>query len=153
MEQQIMYIFNIFHMYFSFFVLNSTVFLLDGKGHSNVKHVVVAVQSLSRVRLFAAPWTAAPQAPPALNLSSSLLHTISPLSLPSTSSTFNFINSISDSVVSDCEPMDVARQAPLSMGFSGPGCWSGLPFPPPGDLPNPEIKPRSPTLQADSFTN
>ena len=66
MEQQIMYIFNIFHVYFSFFLLNSTVFLLDGKGHRNVKYVsvVVAVQSLSRVGLFAAPWTAAPQAPP-----------------------------------------------------------------------------------------
>ena len=50
-------------------------------------------------------------------------------------------------------PRTVACQAPLSMGFLRPRCWSGFPFPPPGDLPNPEIKPRSPTLQADSFIN
>ena len=43
-----------------------------------------------------------------------------------------------------------ARQAPLSMGFSRQEYWSGLPCPPPGDLPNPGIEPRSPTLQADS---
>ena len=36
------------------------------------------------------------------------------------------------------------------MEFSRPECWSGQPFPSPGDLPNPGIKPRSPTLQADS---
>ena len=44
----------------------------------------------------------------------------------------------------------VVRQAPLSMEFSRQEYWSGLPFPPPGDLPNPGIEPRSPTLQADS---
>ena len=60
------------------------------------------VKSLSRVRLFAIPWT-------------------------------------------------VAHQAPLSMGFSRQECWSGLPFPSPGDLPNPGIKPRSPTLYADAL--
>ena len=38
-----------------------------------------------------------------------------------------------------------------SWGFSRQEHWSGLPCPPPGDLPNPEIKPRSPTLQADSL--
>ena len=48
-------------------------------------------------------------------------------------------------------PWTVAHQAPLSMGFSGQEYWSGFPFPPPGDLPNPGIKPRSPTLQADSL--
>ena len=37
-----------------------------------------------------------------------------------------------------------ARQAALSMGFSRQEYWSGLPFPPPGDLPNPGIKPMSP---------
>ena len=48
----------------------------------------------------------------------------------------------------------VARQAPLSMGFSRQGCWSTLPFPPPGDLPDPGIKPVSPEApawQADSL--
>ena len=48
-------------------------------------------------------------------------------------------------------PWTAAHQAPLSMGFSGQECWSGLPCPPPGDLPNPGIKPRSPKLQADSL--
>ena len=37
----------------------------------------------------------------------------------------------------------VVHQAPLSMGFFRPGYWSGLPFPPPGDLPDPGIKPES----------
>ena len=37
------------------------------------------------------------------------------------------------------------------MGFSRQGYWSGLPFPSPGDLPNPGIEPRSPTLQADAL--
>ena len=45
----------------------------------------------------------------------------------------------------------VARQAPLSMGFSRPEYWSRLPCPSPGDLPDPGTEPRSPTLQADSF--
>ena len=44
----------------------------------------------------------------------------------------------------------IAHQAPLSMEFSRQEYWSGLPFPSPGDLPNPGIKPRSPPLQADS---
>ena len=64
--------------------------------------VCVCVKSLSRVRLFATPWT-------------------------------------------------VARQAPLSMGFSRQGYWSGLPFPSPGDLPNPGIEPGSPALQEDAL--
>ena len=55
------------------------------------------VKSLSRVRLFATPWT-------------------------------------------------VACQAPLSMEFFGPDYWSGLLFPSPGDLPNPRIKLKSPTV-------
>ena len=45
----------------------------------------------------------------------------------------------------------VVRQAPLSWGFSRQEYWSGLPCPPPGNLPNPGIKSRSPTLQADSL--
>ena len=43
-------------------------------------------------------------------------------------------------------PWTVAHQAPLSMGFSRQEYWSGLPFPSPGDLPDPGIKPRSSTL-------
>ena len=42
----------------------------------------------------------------------------------------------------------VAHQGPLSMGFSRPEYWSGLPFPPPGDLPDPGIKPSSPVSPA-----
>ena len=63
---------------------------------------MVKVKSLSRVQLFATPWT-------------------------------------------------VAYQAPPSMGFSRQEYWSGLPFPSPGDLPDPGIEPRSPALQADAL--
>ena len=62
----------------------------------------VKVKSLSRIRLFATPWT-------------------------------------------------VAYQAPLSMEFSRQEYWSGLPYPSPGDLPDPGIKPMSPALQADAI--
>ena len=64
----------------------------------------VKVKSLSRVRLFATPWT-------------------------------------------------VAYQAPPSTEFSRQEYWSGLPFPSPGDLPNPEIEPGSPAFQADALTS
>ena len=64
--------------------------------------VKVKVKSLSRVRLFATPWTAAYQAPP-------------------------------------------------STGFFLQECWSGLPFPSPEDLLDPEIEPGSPALQADAL--
>ena len=46
-------------------------------------------------------------------------------------------------------PWTVARQAPLSMGFSRQESWSRLPIPSPGDLPDPGIKPGSPAWQAD----
>ena len=48
-------------------------------------------------------------------------------------------------------PWTVARQAPLSMEFFRNSYWSGLPFTSPRGLPNPRIKPRSPTLQADTL--
>ena len=67
-----------------------------------VQKVKVKVKSLSRVRLFATPWT-------------------------------------------------VAYQAPPSMGFSRQECWSGLPFPSPGDLPDPGIEPGSLALQVDAL--
>ena len=50
-------------------------------------------------------------------------------------------------------PWTVAYQASPSMGFSRQEYWSGLPFPSPGDLPNPGIKPGSPTFQADALTS
>ena len=54
-----------------------------------------------------------------------------------------------------CDPMDCSLPGPLSMGFSRQEYWSGLPFPPPGDLPNSEIDPMSlvsPALAGRFFT-
>ena len=48
-------------------------------------------------------------------------------------------------------PWTVAYQAPQSMEFSMQEYWSGLPFPSPGDLPNPGIEPGCPALQADAL--
>ena len=50
-------------------------------------------------------------------------------------------------------PWTLAHQAPPSMGLSRQEYWSGLPFPSPGDLPDPEIKPRSTALQADTLNS
>ena len=47
----------------------------------------------------------------------------------------------------------VGHQTPPSMGFPRQEYWSGLPFPSPGDLPDPGIKPGSSTLQADALTS
>ena len=52
---------------------------------------------------------------------------------------------------SNCLQPYVAPQAPLSMEFSRQEYWSGLPFPSPGDPPDPGIEPGSPALQADSL--
>ena len=68
------------------------------------RNVKVKVKPLSRVRLFATPWT-------------------------------------------------VAYQAPPSMGFPRQEYWNGLPFPSPGDLPNPGIKPWYPAVEADALTS
>ena len=50
-------------------------------------------------------------------------------------------------------PEVVACKAPLTMEFSRQEYWSELPFPSPGELPNPGIKPGSPALQADALTS
>ena len=50
-----------------------------------------------------------------------------------------------------CNPMAVVHRAPLSMGFSRQEYWSGLPFPSPGDLPDPGIVPGSSVLQVGSL--
>ena len=50
------------------------------------------------------------------------------------------------------DPMDYRHQAPLSMGLTRQEYWNGLPCPPPGELPNPGIKPatpETPALQVD----
>ena len=54
---------------------------------------------------------------------------------------------MSDSAIS----WTVVRQAPLPMGFSRQECWSGLPLPSPGHLPDPGIEPGSPALWAGSL--
>ena len=52
-----------------------------------------------------------------------------------------------------CDPVAFSPQAPLSMGFSSQEYCSGLPFPSPGDFPDPGIEPRSPALWADALTS
>ena len=47
-----------------------------------------------------------------------------------------------------CKPIDCSRQAPPTMGFPRQGYWSGLLFPPPGELPHPGVKPPSPASAA-----
>ena len=59
---------------------------------------------------------------------------------------------VTQSCLTLCDPMDCSPQAPLSMGFSRQGYWSGLPFPPPGDPPDPGIEYESPGLQMVSCT-
>ena len=54
-----------------------------------------------------------------------------------------------------CDPMDCSHQVPLPMGFPRQEYWSGLPFPSPGDLPDPGLKPaslESPALAGRFFT-
>ena len=59
---------------------------------------------------------------------------------------------VAQSCLTLCDPMDSnLHQAPQSMGFSRQEYWSGLPFPSPGNLPDPGIKPRSPTLSTDAL--
>ena len=50
-----------------------------------------------------------------------------------------------------CDPMDYSPPGSSVMAFSRQEYWSGLPFPSPGNLPNPGIEPGSPALQADSL--
>ena len=59
--------------------------------------------------------------------------------------------SVAKSCLTLVTPWTVAHQAPLSLGLSRQEYWSRLPFPSPGDLPDPEIEPGSPALQADSL--
>ena len=61
---------------------------------------------------------------------------------------------VAKSCLTLCDPIDcVARQTPLSMGFSMQEYWSRLPFPSPGDLPDPGMEPRPPALQAEALTS
>ena len=85
-----------------FWAAPSQLFSASPQLQAAVETILHTVRSLSRVRLFATPWT-------------------------------------------------VACRAPLSVGFSRQGYRSGLPFPFPGDLPDPGITPGSPALQADAL--
>ena len=58
---------------------------------------------------------------------------------------------VAQSCVTLCNPMTVTAQAPLFMEFSRQEYWSGLPFPSPGDFPDPGMEPSSPEWQADSL--
>ena len=72
-----------------------------------------------------------------------------------TNISFTFVYICGGLVTKSCPTLvtswTVACQAPLSMGFSRQEYWSGLPFPAPGDLPNPRIEPRSPAFQEGSL--
>ena len=59
------------------------------------------------------------------------------------------VKSLAQSCLTLCDPMGCS--IPLFTGFSRQGYWSGLPFPFPGNLPNPGIETGSPTLQADAL--
>ena len=136
------------------------------------------VKSLSCVQLFATAWTVAYQAPPSIGFSRqecwSGLPFPSPGDLPDPgikpgspalqadaltsehqgsgcASYFSSVQSLSR-VRLFATPWTVAYQAPPSMGFSRQECWSGLPFPSPGHLPDPGIEPESPSLQADVYS-
>ena len=50
-------------------------------------------------------------------------------------------------------PWTIDYQAPPSIGFSRQEYWSGLPFPSPGDLPNPGVEPGSSALQTDALSS
>ena len=54
-------------------------------------------------------------------------------------------------VAQSCDPMGCNLPGSSVHGFSRQGYWSGLPFPSPGNIPDPGIKPRSPALKADSL--
>ena len=137
------------------------------------------MKSLSRVRLFVTPWTVAYQAPPSMGFSRqeccSGLPFPSPGDLPQPRDQTQVSRTAGEFFTNEppakpwlcgnslCEvkslsrvrlfvtPWTVAYQAPPSIGFSRQECWSELPFPSPGDLPDPGIEPGSPTLKADAL--
>ena len=121
------------------------------------------VRSLSHIQLFATPWTVACQAFLSFTVSQSLLKLMSIESvMPSNylilscpllllASVFPSIKVFSKGLGIASGGQSIGASAPPSMEFYRQGYWSGLPFPSPGDLPDPGIEPRSPALQADSL--
>ena len=139
-----------------------------------VKEACECVQLLSRVQLFATPWTVARQVPlsmgfprqefwsglpipPPEDLPNPGIKLASLVSLPlaagffTAGTTWEIKWKLPSFIQLFLTPWIVARQAILSMEFSRQEYWSGLPFPSPGDLPDPGIEPGSPALQADSL--
>ena len=89
-----------------------------------------------------------------LPLSQLFLIRVFPFLLTSAAASLSVLSQLLQSCPTLCDLQTIAHQAPLSMGFSRQEDWSGLPYPLPGDLPNPGIKPISlafPALLADSL--
>ena len=123
----------------------------------------VKVKLLSRVQLFTTPWTVAYQAPPSMGFSRQEYWSGVPL--PSLYILLDnpilciwkhvcvcvcACETVTKSCLTLCDPMDC--QISLSLEFSRQEYWKGLPFPSPGDLPDPGIEPKSSTLEADTLT-
>ena len=142
-------------------------------GGAPFSQLPVCAQLLSCVPLFCDPWTAARQAPLSIGFPRQEFPTsrdfpdpgFKPASLafPTLAGGFFTTGATWEAPSASCDmkllshaqlfatPWIVAYQAPPSIGFSRQEYWSGLPFPSPGDLPNPEIEPWSFTLQADTL--
>ena len=118
---------------------------------SNAWKWKVKGKSLSRVQLFATPWTAVHMAPPSMGFSRQEYWSEVPSPSPE--------SEVTQSYLILCNPVDCSL-----WGFSVHGIFQarvpewvafsfsrGLPCPSSGDFPNPEIKPKSPTLQADAL--
>ena len=110
---------------------------------SNAWKWKVKVKSLSYVRLLATPWIAAFQAPPSMGFSKQevlewgAIDGYILIELPLKAKLLSRVQLF-------VTPWTVAYQVPPSMGFSRQEYWSGLPFPSPGDLPDPGIESGSP---------
>ena len=140
--------------------------------------ILSLVQPLSTVQLFATPWTVAHQAslpsptPRVYSNSCSLsqwchpnISSCRPLLLPpsifpnirvfsnESALCLRCVCEVAQSCPTLCDPVDCSPPGSSVHGFSRQEYWSGLPFPFPGDLPNPGIEPGSPTLQADTLSS
>ena len=123
--------------------------------HSHILKVIsVQFSSLVQCPTLFTPWTAAHQASLCLTNSWSLLKFLSIKSVMPSNHLILY-HTVCVKLLSlirlFATPWTVGHQTPLSMRFSRQEYWSGLPFPSPGDLPDPRIEPRSPALQADAL--
>ena len=118
-----------------------------------IKYEVSEVTSLSRVRLFMTPWTVAYQRPLSMGFSSQEYWSWSPFPSPKAHLKVKVKMKSLSRVRLFTTSWTGAYGASPSMGFSRQEYWSGLPFPSPGDLPDPGIEPRSPSLWAHTLTS